>query len=116
MIATNIELRETAEHVDVTTWSDDAKHIIHRFPNDREGHGRAVQYRNAFNASLRKAMGVTDADLELERADFNQRPGEYERALLAEMYREHTAALTYVAPVPVVGNADPLPTDYPHDF
>lgn len=114
------EKRRTARFVDVTTplsgWDDGGTITVYRFPNDETGHGRAVEYRNAYNESLRVAMGVSNADLELEPPDFGQRPDEYERALKAAQYRDHMAGLSYPEVKRFVGNDDPMPTDYPHEF
>jgi len=119
-VSTLEERRREAKFVDVTVpmsgWDDGSTHTVYRFPNDEIGHGRAVEYRNAYNLSLRQAMGLTEADLELERPDYGQRPEEYERALKAEQYRDHTAGLSYPRVQRFVSNDDPLPTDYPHDF
>lgn len=106
----------TAPHVDVATWEGDVKSPVYRFPNDETGHGRAVEYRNAFNESLRVAMGLTKENLETENPDHINRPGEYEMALRVEQYRDHMAALSYAHPPRLVGNGDPMPTNYPHDF
>lgn len=115
------ERRQEAKFVDVVApfsgWDGDDGHFtIYRFPNDKIGNGRAVEYRNAYNESLRKATGIPQADLELERPDWKLRPDEYDRAMKAEQYRYHTAALRYPETERFVGNDDPMPTDYPHDF
>lgn len=110
------EYRRTAQYVDVTAGSYDMEHTIHRFPNDETGHARAVEYRNAYNADMRRAMGISEADLELEGPDHDARPGEYERAMHVQMYREESAGLSYVHLPEVVPNDAPLPTDYPHDY
>lgn len=110
------EYRRTAPYVDVTAGDREMESTVYRFPNDEAGHARAVEYRNAYNASLRAGMGITDADLELEKPDWGQRPGEYERAELVSMYRSESAGLSYVHPPKLVANDVPLPTDYPHDY
>ena len=115
------ERRQAAKFVDVVTpvsgWDgDDGKITVYRFPNDETGHGRAVVYRNAYNESLRQAMGVSKEDLELESPDWGQRPDEYDRAMQARQYFDHTASLSYPETKRFVGNDDPMPTDYPHDF
>lgn len=114
------EQRKNAHFVDVTAplsgWDDAASFTLYRFPNDETGHGRAVEYRNAYNESLRQAMGLSKDDLELERPDYGLRPEEYDRALKAEQYRDHTAGLSYPREPKFIGNSDPMPTDYPHDF
>jgi hypothetical protein len=109
------KLRQEAKFVDVTTWSDEIEYALFRFPNDEIGHARAVEYRNAYNASLKTAMGITDDDLELQSPDWNQRPEEYDQAMHAELYRLRTAGLSYYVGPQVIGNDDPMPTDYPHD-
>jgi hypothetical protein len=112
--------RQEANFVDVveplSSWDYAENVTVYRFPNDETGHGRAVDYRNAYNESLREAIGVTDADLELQPPDSGQRPGEFDRACKAERYRDHMAHLEYVKEENVIGNDDPMPTDYPHDF
>ena len=113
--------REAAKFVDVVTpfsaWDDDdGKFTVYRFPNDETGHSRAVEYRNAYNESLQKAMGVSEADLELERPDWGQRPDEHDRAVKVERYRDRTAGLSYPDVKRFVANDMPLPTDYPHDY
>jgi hypothetical protein len=111
------EYRRSAPYVDVVGGNDDTGETVrYRFPNTERGHGRAVEYRNAFNADLRRCMGVTDADLELERPDWGLRPGEYERAMLVESYRDHSAGLRYIHLPPIISDGDPLPTDYPHEY
>lgn len=114
------ERRRHACFVNVTVpasgWGDGDRITVYRFPNDETGHARAVRYRNAYNKSLREAIGVTDADLELSQPDYSQRPGEYDRALMAEQYRDHVATLDYPQEPRLIGNGDPLPTDYPHGF
>lgn len=110
------EYRSTAEFVDVVAGDREMERTLHRFPNDEIGHGRAVEYRNAYNADLRRAMGITDADLELEGPDWGQRPDEYDRAMKVESYYTDSASLSYVHPPKVVANDAPLPTDYPHDY
>jgi hypothetical protein len=120
IVSTLEERRQSAKFVDVVIpmsgWDDDSTFTVYRFPNDETGHGRAVEYRNAFNESLRKAMGVSEADLELERPDWGQRPNEYDRALKVEQYRDKTAGLAYPETKRFVSNDAPLPTDYPHDY
>ncbi len=115
------ERRQSARFVDVTIpmsgWDDSEPFTLYRFPNDQIGHGRAVEYRNAYNKVLREAMGVSEADLELERPDWGQRPDEYDRALKVEQYQDKSAGLNYPeTEEKFVGNDDPMPTDYPHDF
>lgn len=110
------ELRKKAQFVDVVAGESDTASTVYRFPNDETGHGRAVQYRNAYNRSLLAGLGLTDTDLELERPDWNLRRDEYDRAMLVEQFRYNAAGLSYVLLPPVVGNNDPLPDDYPHDF
>jgi hypothetical protein len=114
------EQRREANFVDVVTpltgWDEDGHLTVYRFPNDETGHGRAVQYRNAFNESLRVAMDLTRENLEIEAPDHINRRAEYEMALRVEQYRDHMAHLDYVEEKKVVGNDDPMPTDYPHDF
>lgn len=110
------EYRSTAPYVDVTAGSEDMRHTVYRFPNDETGHARAVEYRNAYNKSLRAAMNIPEADLELESPDYSQRPGEYDRAMQVAMYRSESAGLSYVHTPEVIGNEAPLPTDYPHEF
>lgn len=107
--------RREAAFVDVVTSTCEDEQTLYRFPNDKIGHSRAVGYRNAYNAVLRKAMGITDADLALSHPD-RARPHEYDRAMLAETYRDASAGLSYIHPPKLVGNDDPMPTDYPHDF
>lgn len=114
------ERRQNAKFVDVqipmSGWDDSEGMTLYRFPNDETGHGRAVEYRNAYNESMRKAMGLTKADLELERPDWGLRPDEYERAQKVENYRDRTAGLHYPRTKNFVGNGDPMPTDYPHEY
>lgn len=101
--------------IPVSGWDDGGSTTLYRFPNDETGHSRAVRYRNAYNLSLREAMGVAEADLELGHPEFGN-PGEYDRALKAERYRDHRAILAYPQELRFVGNDDPMPTDYPHNF
>lgn len=110
------EYRRTAEFVDVVAGEPGQVHTVYRFPNTEEGHGRAVEYRNAYNESLREAMKIPKADLELERPDWHQRREEYDRAEKVESYRYNQAGLSYVHPPKLIGPGDPMPTDYPHDF
>lgn len=110
------EYRRTAEFVDVVAGEPGQVHTVYRFPNTEHGHGRAVEYRNAYNESLREAMGIPKADLELEGPDWHQRRDEYDRAEKVELYRYNQAGLSYVHPPKPVGPNDPMPTDYPHEF
>lgn len=110
------EYRRSAQFVDVVTGDREMRDTLYRFPNDELGHSRAIEYRNAYNADLRKAMGVTDADLALKQPDHQARPHEYDRAMLVETFRDASAGLSYVHPPKLIGNDDPMPTDYPHDF
>lgn len=109
------EYRRTAEFVDVVAGDREMSSTLYRFPNDEAGHARAVEYRNAFNTDLRKAMGITDDDLELDKADWPNRPEEYDRAMKIEEYYGDSAGLAYVHPPKLVANDAPLPTDYPHE-
>jgi hypothetical protein len=109
------EHRRMAEFVDVVAGEPGQVHTVYRFPNTEHGHGRAVEYRNAYNVNLRRAMGVTDADLELEKPSHPERPDEYERAMKVESYYDESARLSYVHPPKLIANDAPLPTDYPHD-
>lgn len=115
------EQRKNAKFVDVVApfsgWDgDDGHFVIYRFPNDEIGHGRAVEYRNAYNESLRKAVDIPSGDLDLESPDWSKRPDEYQRALRVERYRLNTAGLRYPEAERFVGNDDPMPTDYPHNY
>lgn len=110
------EYRRTAEFVEVVAGAYDMEHTVYRFPNDEIGHGRAVEYRNAYNADLRRAMGITDADLELDKPNHPERPDEYDRAMRVESYYDDSARLSYVHPPKLIANDAPLPTDYPHDY
>jgi hypothetical protein len=91
-------------------------HTVYRFVGTERGGERAKEYAAAYNESLRKAMGLTEDELKLATPDFGLRPGEYERALLAEQYRDHSALVATRSGVAVVGDDDPMPTDYPHEF
>lgn len=106
----------TADYLDVWVGPSDMDYAIYRFPNTERGRKRAEEYRDNFNADLRRAMGVTDADLELERPDHFARPEEYERAERVERYYDHAARIVPERAIPVIGDDDPLPTDYPHDY
>lgn len=101
---------------DVRAGSRDEDHLVHRFPATERGRNRADAYREAYNTSLRKGMGVTDADLDLGEPDFGKRPGEYERAELAHLYRSQAAYIRESTAVPVVGDDAPMPTEYPHGY
>lgn len=105
--------RKGAKFVDVVAGFGDETHRLYRFPIDKAGHDRAVEYRNAYNKALRERRGITDADLKLEPADYTKRPDEYERAQNVELYLDDTARLSYVYPPKFVSNYVPLPTDYP---
>lgn len=101
---------------DVRAGDGESLYTVHRFTGTPEGAKRAKEYADGFNASLREAMGVTEADLLLERADHGNRPDEYDRALRAETYREHSAYVRGASGIPVIGDTDPMPTEYPHGF
>lgn len=94
----------------------DEMHTVHRFAGTETGERRANEYAAAYNASLRRALSVPEGDLELESPDFRARPEEYERALKVQQYREHSAIVVTRDGVTVIGDDDPMPTDYPHDF
>lgn len=100
----------------VRAGSSDEMHTVYRFAGTEHGEQRAKEYAAAYNESLRKAMGLTEDELKLATPDHSQRPGEYDRALVAEMYREHSALVSSRTGVAVIGDDDPMPTDYPHDF
>jgi hypothetical protein len=100
----------------VRAGSYDEMHTVYRFSGTERGKARANEYAEAFNESLRKAMGLTKAELELATPDHRQRPEEYQRALIAEAYRAHSALVVTRTEVAVIGDDDPMPTDYPHDF
>lgn len=110
------EYRRTAEFVDVVTGDQEMRNAVYRFPNDEAGHGRAVEYRNAYNKSLLEGMGIPEADLELEGPNWNSRRGEYDRAMQVQTYYSESAGLSYVHPPKLVANDAPLPTDYPHEY
>lgn len=115
------ERRKAARFVDVVApvsgWDGgDGEVTVYRFPNDETGHSRAVQYRNAYNKSLREAVEIPEADLELESPNYTLRPDEYQQALRVERYRLNTAALSYPEEKRFVSNDDPMPTDYPHGY
>lgn len=110
------EYRSTAEFVDVVAGDREMERVLYRFPNDETGHRRAVDYRNAYNNDLWRAMGLTDADRELDKPNWGERPNEYDRAMKVEMYYADCAGLSYVHPPKLIANDAPLPTDYPHDY
>lgn len=91
-------------------------YTVYRFSGTERGGKRANEYAEAYNKSLRLAMGLTENELTLATPDFRLRPEEYERALLAEQYRESSALVSSRSGVAVVGDDDPMPTNYPHDF
>ncbi len=91
-------------------------HTVYRFPGTERGKKRANEYMEGYNKSLRLAMGLTEAELTLAKPDFRLRPEEYQRALLAEQYWESSALVASRSGIAVVGDDDPMPTDYPHDF
>lgn len=106
-----------ADFYDVYAGPEDMRGRVYRFEGTEQGFLRAKKYTRNYNESLRKAMGLTEADLETEvnRLDFN-RPDQYEKALAIESYRDHSATVCSAYQVPVVRDGDPMPTDYPHDF
>jgi hypothetical protein len=96
--------------------SYDEMYTVYRFPGTERGEVRANEYAAAFNESLRTAMGLTEGEVNLATPDHRQRPEEYRRALIADQYRAHSALVTTRTEVAVVGDDDPMPTNYPHDF
>lgn len=106
--------RSGAKFVDVVAGFGSEAHPLYRFPIDKTGHDRAVEYRNAYNKALREHQGIADADLDLEPADYTKRLDEYEQAQSVELrYSTKAARLSYVYPPTFVSNYVPLPTDYP---
>lgn len=103
-----------ADFYDVYAGSD-RPHRVYRFPGTEKGFLRAKEYARNYNKSLRQAMGLTEADLEIETWDGNQ-PDQYEKAMAVESYRDHAASVHGEDAVPVIRDNAPLPTDYPHDF
>lgn len=101
---------------EVRAGSSDEMHTVYRFAGTELGWQRANAYAAAYNNSLREAMDVPEVDLELEYPDRHSRPDEYERALPVQQYRENTAIVVTRTGVAMIGDNDPMPTDYPHDF
>lgn len=110
------EWERNADFLDVRAGMEDMETVVYRFPNTERGRKRAEEYRDRYNADLRREMGVSDADLELGEPDYSTRPEEYERARGVEVYRAQAAYIMPERAIPVVGDDDPLPTDYPHDY
>ena len=104
------------EFYDVFAGSGDTRGRVERFRSTERGFLRAKEYARNYNESLREAMRVPLADLELERCDWLARPDEYERAMQVELYREHTASVIGVTGIPVNEDDAPLPDSYPHEF
>lgn len=108
---------QSHDFYDVHAGPEGMRGRVRRFTGTEQGFLRAKRYAREYNESLRKAMGLTESDLELEinRLDFN-RPDQYEKALTIESYREHSASVVGTNAIPVIGDNDPMPTDYPHEF
>ncbi len=101
---------------DVMVNEDGRPVLVHRFPASERGQVRAEEYAARYNVDMLKSMGLKVSELGLGIPDFFGRPQEYVRALLVETYRTHAARVRGTARVPVVGDDDPLPADYPHPF
>jgi len=108
--------QRSSDFYDVMAGGGEMRGRVLRFAGTERGFLRAKTYTREFNESLRKAMGIPTADLELEGPDFGRRPGEYDRAMRVLQYRENSADVLPVLSVPVVGDDDPMPIDYPHEY
>ena len=107
---------DVTKFYDVKAGGGDMAWTVFRFPDTEKGRSRANEYAIAYNASLRVAMGLVESDLELKSPDYENRPDEYDTALKVESYRSHCAVIRETHTPPVVGDDDPLPETYPHDF
>lgn len=107
--------QETPDYYSVRAGSYEDTHTVLRFPGTEHGKLRAAEYAEAYNESLRKAMGLTKLDLTVESPDFTNRPHEYDLAEKVDAYRGESAMVTPRYGIPIVGDDDPMPTDYPHD-
>lgn len=108
-------LNESADFYDVCDGLSMRSHL-YRFTGTEEGFLRAKTYVRNYNESLRQAMEIPLADLELDKPDYLDRPDEYERAMRVQLYLEHCAVVRGADAIPVIADDEPLPTDYPHDF
>lgn len=108
---------KTADFYDVYAGSEDMRGRVYRFEGTEQGFLRAKSYSRKYNESLRDAMGLTEADLDMkaDATDLNN-PEQYETLQKVESYYDHSASVRSGHRIPVVKDGDPLPTDYPHDF
>lgn len=99
---------------DVRFGSHDMEESAYHFPNTERGKRRAIEYRDAFNADFRKALGLREDEVDL-RMHEHMSEEEYDKACAAEAYRTDKAFVVPGWRVPVVADDAPLPTDYPHN-
>jgi hypothetical protein len=106
-----------ADFYDVYAGPEELRGRVFRFTGTKEGFLRAKKYARDYNESLRTAMGLTEDDLglKIENVDLNN-PEQYEKAQTVESYWDHSASVRTGHEIPVIGDGDPMPTEYPHDF
>lgn len=90
-------------------------HVVKRFVGTPKGKARAEEYAEKFNAALRGAMGLSPKDMEVQKPDFHQRPEQYDLASKVEMYYDQSASVSPRHGFEIIGDDDPMPTDYPYD-
>lgn len=94
----------------------DMDHVVKRFAGTAKGKARAEEYTEKFNAALQAAMGLSPEDMKVQKPDFQQRPEEYDLASKVEMYYSQSASVSPRYNFEVIGDNDPMPTDYPYDY
>jgi hypothetical protein len=107
---------EVSKFYDVKAKGGARAWTVYRFPGTEKGWARAKEYARAYNASLMEAMGLSEADLTLKEPNHQVRPDEFDQAFKAEVYRGERAVVSEVFSPPIVGDDDPLPDTYPHDY
>lgn len=100
----------------VRVGSHDEEWTVQRFAPTETGEKRANEYAEAYNKSLCEAMGLTGVDLSMPKPNWLQRSHEYEVAAKVDRYRMESATVGPYCIGPIVGDDDPMPTDYPHNF
>jgi hypothetical protein len=91
-------------------------HVVKRFIGTPKGKARAEEYTEKFNAALQEAMGLSSEDMKVQKPDFQQRPEQYDLASKVEMYFDQSASVSPRYGFEVIGDDDPMPTDYPYDY
>lgn len=97
---------------DVRAGSYGSTYRVKRFPATERGKRRAQEYAENFNKRILSDLNLTHEDLSIRKPDYESRPDEYEKSLQVDLFWEARAVVIPEKEIPVVGDDDPMPTDY----